>query len=282
MKARRFRRLRSAMSIIVGVVILLTPVVLTQLKNAEQARQADAYSASVAQMDTRAREAMLARAHAYNRSLSVGVRDPWVSQIDTTSEAYREYLSQLDLETVMARVTVPSVGIDLPVYHGTSQKTLATGVGHLYGTALPVGGAGTHTVLTGHTGLATVTMFDNLTHIKVGDVVVVEVVGEKLAYQVSDIETVLPSEVSHVKPVEGQDLLTLITCTPYGINSHRLLVHATRLPVVPTIVVQEYKSPWQPWMVGVVVFCVLSLFYLLFFLVRRRRPAPDVPKGGHR
>lgn len=269
--ARRSRVFSPVASIVLGVLVLLTPVVLTQVKNAEQDRLAAAYSASVTQLDQSVRNAMLERAHRYNESLTHAGRDPWISAVEVMSPAYRDYESHLDLDHVMARVKVASVGIDLPVYHGTSQKTLAAGVGHLYGTALPVGGPGTHAVLTGHTGLATMTMFDNLTHIKIGDVVIIEVVGESLAYRVTRTDVVLPEQAELVAPEGDKDLLTLITCTPYGINSHRLLVTGERLPQVPAeALAQHYRSPWQPWMIAVVVVSALALLYLVWWLLARR------------
>ena len=171
----------------------------------------------------------------------------------------------------MERVRVRSGVRALPVYHGTSTDVLAHGVGHLYGTALPVGGEGNHAVLTGHTGLATLTMFDNLTHIKVGDVFTVEVMGKTMAYKVDQIETVLPDQVEALRADEGRDLLTLVTCTPYGINSHRLLVRGERTEL-PAELDQSYHSPWQPWMIAAIFIATLVLLYLLWwFLAGRKR-----------
>ena len=216
-KAQRgaWRRYRSVVYLVLAVAVFLVPVALTHIKNVEQHRIAENYSNSIAQLDTTQRDAALAEAEEYNRNLpEFGSPDPWVNGVDTESEAYAEYLDVLDRVGTMARLSVPSVGIDLPVYHGTSNATLAHGIGHLYGTALPVGGLGTHSVLTGHTGLATLTMFDNLTHMKMDDVFVVEVYGKKLAYQVTNIQTVLPEEVEKIRPEEGRDIKKHITCTP--------------------------------------------------------------------
>lgn len=271
-RKRRWRRIRSVVYLVLGILVFLTPVVLTQVKNVEQQRLADNYSRSVAQLDESQRNAELERARAYNATLpEVGAADPWVNGVDTSTPAYRDYASQLDTNRVMARVRVPSVGIDLPVYHGTSQQVLAAGVGHLYGTALPVGGEGTHAVLTGHTGLATLTMFDNLTHIKTGDVFTVEVMGQLEAYRVDQISTVLPEQVDEIRPVAGHDYLTLVTCTPYGINSHRLLVRGERTELPTGPIDQHYRSPWQPWMIAAIVISLLALLYLWWFLRRARR-----------
>ncbi|MSS44776.1 class C sortase [Cutibacterium sp. WCA-380-WT-3A] len=258
------------------MAVLLAPVVVTQIKNTEQARIAENYSKHVAQLDGSTRATQIRRAHEYNQKLQNGtIRDPWGEPPDTESARYRDYLSQLNLDQAMARVRVPSVGIDLPVYHGTSQRVLAAGVGHLYGTALPVGGAGTHSVLTGHTGLATLTMFDNLTHVRVGDIFYVDVMGETLAYKVDQIRVVEPTDLAAVRPVSGRDYATLVTCTPYGINSHRLLVRGVRTTPVPPEPAQRYHSPWQPWMIAVMIVVLLILIYLIYWLVSGRRRSKD-------
>lgn len=268
---RRRRRYRSVVYLILAMIVFLSPVVLTHYKNVEQQRIAQQYSESIARLTDEQRQQQLEAAREYNRNLpTFGSPDPWVNGVDTASPGYKAYLDQLNSVDTMARIKVPAVGIDLPVYHGTSTDTLGHGIGHLYGTGLPVGGEGTHSVLTGHTGLATLTMFDNLTHIKMGDVFVVEVMGEQLAYKVDSIKTVLPEDVESIRPEEGRDLVTLVTCTPYGINSHRLLVTGERTEL-PGHIDQEYHSPWQPWMVASIVISVLVLIYLLWLAWRRHK-----------
>ncbi|WP_246816199.1 class C sortase [Corynebacterium sp. HMSC06G04] len=272
MKGKRRRNPRGVIYLVLAMLVFLSPVVLTHYKNVEQHRIAENYSRGVDKLPEREREAAFAEAQAYNAQLpEVGAPDPWVNGVDTSSPDYQRYLDTLHQIGAMARVRVPSVGIDLPVYHGTSTDVLAHGVGHLYGTALPVGGEGNHAVLTGHTGLATLTMFDNLTHIKVGDVFTVEVMGKTMVYKVDQIETVLPDQVEALRAEEGRDLLTLVTCTPYGINSHRLLVRGERTEL-PAELDQSYHSPWQPWMIAAIVIAALVLLYLLWwFLTGRKR-----------
>lgn len=265
------RRIRSVVYLLLALLVFLTPVGLTIYKNWEQHRIAEEYSRKVADMSEQERLAEFARAADYNARLpEVGSPDPWVNGVDIHSPGYQEYADILAAAGPMARIRVPSVGIDLPVYHGTSTSVLAHGVGHLFGTALPVGGPGTHSVLTGHTGLATLTMFDNLTHMKDGDIFTVEVMGETLAYKVQGIETVTPEEIEKIKPEAGRDLMTLVTCTPYGINSHRLLVHGERTEL-PSNFDQTYRSPWQLWMTIAVVVSLLIIAYLVWWLWRNRR-----------
>ncbi|WJY72241.1 class C sortase [Corynebacterium auriscanis] len=263
---------RSVVYIVLGILVLLAPVILTHYKNVEQNRIAQGYSRDVQALTPEQRSQALESARQYNRELPpFGAPDPWVNGVDVNSPGYKKYLRQLNVNTIMARLQAPTVGMDLPVYHGTSQNTLSHGIGHLYGTDLPVGGKGTHSVLTGHTGLATLTMFDNLTHMKKDDIFVIEVMGEKLAYKVDQIHTVLPSEINQIRPEEGKDYVTLVTCTPYGVNSHRLLVRGERTKLPPGPIEQEYHSPWQPWMIAALVISLAALLYLLWWLWRRRR-----------
>ena len=130
----------------------------------------------------------------------------------------------------MGYITIKKLGVELPIYHGTSETVLQAGVGHFWGTSLPVGGESTHTVLTGHRGLPTKTLFTNMDKLKVGDIFYIKVLGETLAYKIDQILTVLPEETEALSIEPGQDYATLVTCTPYAINTHRLLVRGERIP----------------------------------------------------
>ena len=159
------------------------------------------------------------------------------------------------------------------MFHGTSDDVLAKGVGHLYGTSLPVGGTDTHAVLTGHTGLTNATLFDNLTEMKQGDAIYLAVFGEKLKYEVYDTQVVLPEDTKSLLNEPGQDLLTLVTCTPYGINTHRLLVHAKRVPMDPddSSVFDEAGSPVQWWMWAILAVALLVVLLLIWWLRRQKK-----------
>lgn len=147
------------------------------------------------------------------------------------TDSVPEYGEQLtfDGEGVMGYVEIPNIGVKMMIYHGTEDETLAVGAGHLEGTSLPVGGPSTHTVITAHSGMKTMRAFDDIRELKKGDRILISVLGKKLIYEVKSQETVLPHEMESLKIIPGKDLLTLITCTPYGINDHRLLVHAERV-----------------------------------------------------
>ena len=259
--------------VLVGVAVLLYPVMATQHNNDEQQRLAKMYPASVeaAGPDTVAKER--ASAETYNNNLeSAPILDPWLESQRPDTPQYQAYLHEMDIDPVMARIVIPSIHVSLPIYHGTDSRTLTEGVGHLFGTSLPIGGPSTHAVLTGHTGLSTATMFDNLNQLKKGDVFYVSSLGQTLKYEVNDITVVKPEETDSLRKVPGRDLVTLITCTPYGVNSHRLLVTGERVPMDPTAAAAEeakaLPAPMQTWMKAIIVAVVIILAVVVGILVR--------------
>lgn len=202
-------------------------------------------------------DTQLAQARAYNDALSAGVvlganAHVPVGDGSTSNEAlvYDEIL-RANAIGLMARVKVPSVEIDLPVYHGTSDSVLNRGAGHLEGSHLPIGGVGSRSVLTAHRGLANATMFTNLDGVGVGDAIVVETFGKVLSYRVRDIQVIEPDDSGVLRAEPGEDLLTLITCTPLGINTHRIVVTATRVTPTPDADVKAAGAvptvPGFPW-----------------------------------
>lgn len=259
--------------VLVGVAVLLYPVMATQHNNDEQQRLAKMYTATVnsAGPDTVAKER--ASAETYNNNLeSAPILDPWLESQRPDTPQYQAYLHEMDIDPVMARIVIPSIHVSLPIYHGTDSRTLTEGVGHLFGTSLPIGGPSTHAVLTGHTGLSTATMFDNLNQLKKGDVFYVSSLGQTLKYEVNDITVVKPEETDSLRKVPGRDLVTLITCTPYGVNSHRLLVTGERVPMDPTAAAAEeakaLPAPMQTWMKAIIVAVVIILAVVVGILVR--------------
>lgn len=151
---------------------------------------------------------------------------------DSASKKDKEYQSLLSTGNgVMGTIKVPKQSINLPIYHGTSEEALASGAGHLYGTSLPVGGKSTHSVITGHRGLVEALMFTRLDEVKEGDFFYIEVMGETLGYRVDRISVILPDDTSKLKIVPGEDRVTLMTCTPYGVNTHRLLISGHRVAI---------------------------------------------------
>lgn len=280
--ARRMCTWFPVLLLIAGVLTLLYPVVATQYNNVKQLEFSQRYNNNVQRADTSLLEADLAAARDYNSRLpGVPILDPWLLKVatDPGSTAYRDYSAQLNRFGAMARLRVPSVGIDLPVHHNTSQDVLAKGAGHLYGTSLPVGGLGTHAVLTSHTGLPNATLFDHLIDVKEGDLLLVDVSGETLAYRVDQIKVVLPNEIADLTAVPDHDYLTLFTCTPYGVNSHRLLVRGERVAYTPEVAAEVGRAPietWVPlqgWMWGLIGGASLGIAAIPVIIVRDRRKA---------
>ena len=268
--------------VLLGVLVLAYPVGATYLNNRGQAEVSQFYSDEMDEEFTEEEIAeMIADARAYNENVDGGpILEPWLVRIREDNPSYMRYLSQLHLKDVMGRIIIPEIRSDLPIYHGTTEDVLGKGIGHLYGTSLPVGGARTHAVLTGHTGLTYATMWDNLRDLKEGDAVYIQVGKEKLKYEVDATEVVEPDHTKGLAPAPGKDQLTLITCTPYGINSHRLMVHTHRVPMdASDDVFSRPLSPWQWWMKVVLVVIVLVLMVLAYALYRvwkRRKAAADV------
>ena len=269
--------------VLVGVAVLLYPVMATQHNNDEQQRLAKMYTATVnsAGPETIAKER--ASAETYNNNLeSAPILDPWLESQRPDTPQYQAYLHEMDIDPVMARIVIPSIHVSLPIYHGTDSRTLTEGVGHLFGTSLPVGGPSTHSVLTGHTGLSTATMFDNLNQLKKGDVFYVSSLGQTLKYEVNDITVVKPEETDSLRKVPGRDLVTLITCTPYGVNTHRLLVTGERVPMDEEAVAAEAAqvkgSVMKPWMIAVLASVVVILLVAGILWLRSRKRKDEEPQ----
>ncbi|SQG63484.1 fimbrial associated sortase-like protein [Corynebacterium renale] len=263
-----------ALIIVVGIVGLLYPVIATQFNNRVQEQVAREYEEHLLDTPEQQLSDAVAEARRYNETQLGGpILDPWLARVAKDNPAYQAYLEQLSGMPAMAQVVVPAIDVRLPVYHGTQESTLQKGLGHLYGTALPVGGEGTHSVITGHTGLTNATLFDDLDQVKVGDAIYVSTFGERLKYEVRQIDIVLPNEVDALGPVPGKDLLTLITCTPYGVNTHRILVHAERVPLdaEEASVLDEETSPvqWWMWLLGAIALVVV--IGLLWWIYREQQ-----------
>lgn len=247
---RKLRRSMWAMRIVSILLLVLAacvigyPLVLQYQSEQQLAEVSDTSAETVAGWPYPEAEDALAAAREYNENLFESgqpilgeASDPFSSESggshasgeDSASANDEEYQSLLDTGGgVMGTISVPEVSIELPIYHGTSETALASGAGHLYGTSLPVGGENTHSVITGHRGLVEAMMFTRLDEVEVGDVFYIEVMGETLAYTVDRITVIEPTDTSQLTIVEGEDRVTLMTCTPYGVNTHRLLISGLR------------------------------------------------------
>ncbi len=217
---------------ILALGILLYPLLSTWYNSRHQSQIQTQYQQMLEQVDDTEIRNAWDQAHAYNKAIRPGTTMTDRFSTDALSSASADYNSQLNLtgDGIMGYVKIPSIRVDLPIYHGTEEMTLEKGVGHLLGTSLPVGGDSTHTVLTGHSGMAGKKMFSDVLQMRIGDVFYLEVLGQTLAYQVDQIKTVLPHDTSYLGIQEDQDYCTLVTCTPFGVNTHRLLVRGVRIP----------------------------------------------------
>lgn len=190
------------------------------------------------------------------------------------------YAQQLTVGGVMAYVDIPKIGVYLPVQHGTDADTLERAVGHVVGTSLPVGGSSTHAVLSAHSGMASSKLFSDIDQLTEGDTFYIHVLGDTLAYKVDSIHTVLPTDTSQLQIEDGKDLVTLVTCTPFGINTHRLLVRGHRSPYIPkqataAAVEKPAASSWtQHYLTGLGIgLSVVAVAGGGYFLMRRKRHA---------
>jgi len=215
------------MGLAIGVGLLLYPSVANYWNSFHQTQAIMSYSEAVSQMDTEDYKKILDDAKAYNKKLGkTGIQ--WV-----LSDAQKaEYQKQLQIGTsdVMGYVSIPKIHVKLPLYHGTEENVLQTSIGHLEQTSLPVGGKNSHCSVSGHRGLPSARLFTDIVDLKEGDTWTMTVLNETVTYEVDQIRIVEPEDLSNLQIEKGKDLATLITCTPYGINTHRLLVRGHRIP----------------------------------------------------
>ncbi|MFJ3957082.1 class C sortase [Arthrobacter sp. NPDC090010] len=238
---------------LLGLGLLLYPSAAEWFSTIGHNTQISGYAQAVRQLPDARQKELLANARAYNSALPGGqLRDPYSPAAAQDQSGYQRQLAVGD-GGVMGRLRYERLGIDLPILHGTSADTLAHGVGHLFGSSLPVGGVRTHSVLTAHSGYINAPLFDRLHEAREGDVFTLNVLGSLLRYRVDRIRTVEPRDISALSVEDGEDRVTLLTCTPIGVNSHRLLVQATRIDpgkdVAPSEVrmAGEGKEPGFPW-----------------------------------
>lgn len=230
--------------------VTVYPLVSNYVNDKYQSVVLTDYAKDLETVDDSEIEAARAAAEAYNAGLS-----PLRYNREAVEEASEDYDNLLNLNGsgMMGFVEIPTINVNLPIYHGTGETVLEQGVGHLVGSSLPIGGEGCHSVLTGHSGVAGKRLFSDIDRLEVGDVFYLHVLNETLAYQVTEINKVLPHETDLLAPVLGEDLCTLITCYPYGVNTHRLLVRGSRIPYEKAVELEEEieenetetKSTWK-------------------------------------
>lgn len=267
-----------------GAMVFLYPALSDLYAQRHHATVIQSYSAAVETIDTEKMEQAWEEAVIYNENLMGDpVHDPFVPGSGyVLPDNYLEVLN-LELDGVMGYILIPKISVQLPIYHGTSEDVLEKGVGHIEQTALPIGGEGCHSVLTGHRGLPSALLFTRLDEMKEGDKFYISVLDEILAYEVQQISTVLPYELENLAAVPGEDLVTLVTCTPYGVNTHRMLVQGSRTEYQEEAVVQDAsrvtlelqgldtRSQKMGIVIGVLILLLLIVIILLFRWIFRKK-----------
>ena len=256
---------------VAGLSLLLYPTVSDYWNSFHQSRVVMSYTEQVARLDTADYQSAREAAQAYNATLP-----ETHNRFYMPDEARAVYDSLLNVTGtgVMATLEIPDLGVNLPVYHGTSEAVLQVALGHVEGSSLPVGGAGTHCVISGHRGLPSAKLFSNLDQLAVGDVFLLRVLDETLTYQVDQILVVEPEDMEPLAIFPGEDYCTLVTCTPYGINSHRLLVRGTRIETEEAVAVVHVTSDaamLSPLIVAAVIAVPLLLVWLIGMILLPRK-----------
>ncbi len=270
-KNGNFTTLLLILVLLAGLSLLLYPSVSDCYNAFHQTRAIANYTEQVASLDSTAYNQLWADAYAYSQSLRSRA-NPYV----LSDEQKQTYLQLLDVsgQGIMGYIEIPEIGVSLPIYHGTDEGVLQVAVGHLEWTSLPVGGESTHCVLSGHRGLPSAKLFTHLDKLSQGDTFLLRVLDEVLTYEIDQILIVEPQDTETLKIVEGQDYCTLVTCTPYGINTHRLLVRGHRidnLPEAKTIRVTADAIQIEPLLVAPIVAIPMLVLLLIPLLLPRRR-----------
>ena len=257
--------------LLAGVSLLLYPSLSDYWNSMHQTRAIASYAETVSQLDTAQYDEMWKAAQNYNRSLAQ--RETAFALTDEQKAAYESLLDVSGLG-VMGYIEIPEIDCSLPIYHGTEESVLQVAVGHLEWSSLPVGGEGTHCVLSGHRGLPSAKLFTNLDKLAVGDTFLLRVLDEVLTYEVDQILIVEPEQVDALGIVPGEDYCTLVTCTPYGINTHRLLVRGHRVENTPEAArmhVTADATQFDPLLVAPVLAIPVLLLLLMILLVPKQR-----------
>ena len=277
---------------LVGLSLLLYPFVANQWNNYRQSRLISSYDSAVSQMESEGSidyEAEWARANAYNEALLPSILPDSFAVAEASDEPDEEYMACLNIagDEMMGTVEIPKINIELPIYHTTDEDVLEQAAGHLEGSSLPVGGESTHAVISAHRGLPSASLFTDLDQLEEGDHFLLHVLDDTLAYEVDKISVVEPEETQDLAVEEGEDLVTLLTCTPYGMNSHRLLVRGHRVPYEPEAIADEQPplfgtSLHTSYLLWVLVGLLITGGFIagLYFYDKKRKQARAFPKSG--
>lgn len=275
-------RLITVLIILVGAGMLAWPWVMDRLEASGVFNQITTVSSNIDAMSKQQRAYYLQQAQAYNAVLAG--QTPAIDA--NTILPYKKQLT-FDRDPMMSWIEIPSINVSMPIYHGTSDSALMAGVGHLEGTSLPVGGASTHCVLTAHSGMKNLSMFDDIRDLKPGDLVLLHTLGKTLAYKMVSSEVVWPDNMKSLGIEQGADKVTLVTCTPYGINDHRLLVHCVRTKYDPKKAAAQRSLANRHWgrrelavLLVAVTLALVALDVVLHRVRKKRKAAKAAAAAG--
>ena len=266
--------------LIAGIGLIAYPTVSDWWNQYHQSRAVAAYIKESENIGPSEAEIMLAQAEQYNAKLAA---EPQSDRFDRTDERVKEYESTLDITGtgIMGYVTIPSIRVRLPIYHGTDDAVLQIAVGHMFGTSLPVGGDSSHAVVSGHTGLPSAKLLTELDRLQDGDIFQFHVLNRTYTYQVDQITVVLPKDLENIQITPDKDYATLVTCTPYGVNTHRLLVRGYRIPNPTTPDTTDYELPlrimrWVAVGLGLLILVMCIVLIVVQRLRKRKSTAENL------
>lgn len=270
-KSSKFSTALLVFIFIVGLAIMLYPTVSDYWNSLHQSRAIATYSQNVSSLDENEYKQILEQAQWFNEYIKTNCVGGSLN--DEQMKMYEEILD-ISGTGIMGYIEIPSIDVSLPIYHTVDNDVLQIAVGHIEWSSLPVGGEGTHCVLSGHRGLPSAKLFTNLDKLGEGDTFMIHVLNETLTYEVDQVLIVEPKDVSTLTTIDGEDLCTLVTCTPYGVNSHRMLVRGHRVEntnETPTINVVSEAAQIEPLIVAPVIAIPILLGLLIFVMIKYRK-----------
>jgi len=271
MKKGKASNILLVLMLVAGLSILLYPSFSDYWNSTRQTQLITHYAEAVADMDDEAYDVYLNSANEYNEALLN--RENWMELNEEQSKRYWQELN-FSGDDIMGYIEIPMIDVTLPIYHGTEEEILQIAVGHLEWSSLPVGGESTHAVVSGHRGLPSARLFTDLDRLRVGDYFVINVLNQIITYEIDQIKIVEPYEMDDLRIIEGEDHCTLVTCTPYGVNSHRMLLRGTRIENIEEATVRRVTADAmliEPIVVAPVLAAPMLLVLLIVLLIPKKK-----------
>lgn len=270
------KKIIEVLLILMGIILIGYPIISTFIASYTQTIAISNYQETIDNLSEAEKENELQKARDYNSEMEEVVSVDLSMNGSEDENEYVSYMNVLNIGDAMAYISIPKINVYLPIYHGLSENVLQSGVGHLETTSLPVGGLGTHAVLAGHTGLVRTKIFDDINKLEEKDKFYIYVLGETLAYEVDQIDVVLPDETDVIVVEQDKDYVTLITCTPYMINTHRLLVRGSRIELDETqeenkLEIKEITLKRKNNIIFVIVIFIFVVIIFMIFIFKKRR-----------